>query len=93
MIFCLHIQTLNQTYIKQLDDVRKEFETANKQFDSVSRERDLAQKSFVKATGQTQKQMGLVKVADQAKKNLEQEIAGYKDEASKMRKVSTNTIN
>ncbi len=67
--------------------MRKELEFANKQIDATSRERDLAQKSYVKATGQTQRQVGLVKLSEQNRKNLEQEIAGYKDEAAKMRKV------
>ena len=41
----------------------------------------------MKAAGATQKQLGLVRLHEQAKKNLQQEIQNYKDEAQKQRKI------
>lgn len=66
---------------------KKELEFSHKQVEALKRERDIAQKNFVRATGATQKQVGAVKLAEQTKRNLEQEILSYKDEASKMRKL------
>ena len=42
---------------------------------------------MLKAAGNTQKQMNLVKLHEQSKKNLEQEIQNYKEEAQKQRKI------
>ena len=70
-----------------LDTLKKEEVFAHKQIDSLSRERDIAQKNLVKATGATQKQVNIVKLSEQTQRNLEQEIAGFKDEATKMRKL------
>ena len=43
--------------------------------------------NMLKAAAQTQKQTNLVKLHEQSKHNLEQEIANYKDEAQKQRKI------
>jgi hypothetical protein len=53
----------------------------------VSRERDISQKNFVKSTTASLKQYSTLKLSEQNKRNLEQEISGYKDEAQKMRKI------
>ena len=42
---------------------------------------------MLKATANTQKQLNLVKLHEQSKKNLEQEIQNYKEEAQKQRKI------
>lgn len=42
---------------------------------------------MLKAVSATQKQMDLVKLHEQAKRNLEEEIQNYKDEAQKQRKI------
>lgn len=42
---------------------------------------------MLKAASATQKQMNLVKLHEQSKKNLEQEIQNYKEEAQKQRKI------
>jgi hypothetical protein len=55
--------------------------------ENITRERDIAQKNYVKATAATQRQLNMVKISDQSKGTLEQEIIAFKDEASKMRKV------
>lgn len=41
----------------------------------------------LQAASATQKQLNLVKLHEQSKKNLEQEIANYKEEAQKQRKI------
>ena len=43
--------------------------------------------NLLKAASNTQKQLNLVKLHEQSKKNLEQEIQNYKDEAQKQRKI------
>lgn len=43
--------------------------------------------NLLKAAGNTQKQLNLVKLHEQSKKNLEQEIQNYKEEAQKQRKI------
>jgi hypothetical protein len=67
--------------------IGKQLESCQKQIENLTRERDIAQKNFVKATAATQKQLNVVKLSDQTKRNLEQEIIAYKEEASKMRKA------
>lgn len=42
---------------------------------------------MLKAVNATQKQIDLVKLHEQAKRNLEEEIQNYKDEAQKQRKI------
>jgi hypothetical protein len=58
-----------------------------KQIDDLIRERDLLNMNIIKANNATQKQTNLVKLHEQTKRNLEQEILAYKDEAAKQRKV------
>ena len=43
--------------------------------------------NMLKASANTQKQLNLVKLHEQSKKNLEQEIQNYKEEAQKQRKI------
>lgn len=43
--------------------------------------------NMLKAAANTQKQLNLVKLHEQSKKNLEQEIQNYKEEAQKQRKI------
>lgn len=42
---------------------------------------------MLKSAAQTQKQVNLVKLHEQSKNNLEQEIQNYKEEAQKQRKI------
>lgn len=81
------LKATTQNLLKELDDFKKEIEVVQKQVDVNAKDRDIAQKNFIKATGATVKQATLVKSSDQSKKELEQEIIGYKEEASKMRKL------
>ena len=84
------LRAVNHGLSYDLDNVKKELDALHKSVENVSRERDIAQKNFVRATGATQKQYNVVKLAEQTKRNLEQEIMGYKDEAGKMRKVGVS---
>ena len=72
---------------RELETSRKQSEADRKSIDELIRERDILNKNLVKAAGATQKQMNLVKLHEQSKKNLEQEIANYKEEAQKQRKL------
>ncbi|XP_047127925.1 cilia- and flagella-associated protein 58 [Hydra vulgaris] len=83
-----------ETLKNQINALEKELETSKKQqemdkkaIDDFVRERDILNKNLLKAAGSTQKQVDLVRLHEQAKKNLEVEIQNYKDEASKQRKI------
>ncbi|KAJ3192296.1 hypothetical protein HK101_006773 [Irineochytrium annulatum] len=82
-----HLRGINGSLTHEHDTVRKELDSLRKAAENLTRERDIAQKNFVKATGATLRQVNAVKLSDQTKRNLEQEILSYKDEASKMRKL------
>ncbi|KAJ7325178.1 hypothetical protein JRQ81_018198 [Phrynocephalus forsythii] len=82
------------TLKNQINGLEKEFEGAKKQIeidkkaiDELVRERDILNKNLLKAASVTQKQMNLVKLHEQSKKNLEEEIQNYKEEALKQRKI------
>jgi len=72
---------------KEFDSSKKQQEVDKKAIDDLVRERDILNKNLLKAAGATQKQLSLVRLHEQAKKNLEQEIQNYKDEAQKQRKI------
>lgn len=72
---------------KELELSRKQTEADKKVIDDLVRERDILNKNLLKAASATQKQLGLVRLNEQTRKNLEQEIQNYKDEAQKQRKI------
>nr|XP_060622997.1 cilia- and flagella-associated protein 58 [Anolis sagrei ordinatus] len=72
---------------KELEAAKKQAEIDKKAIDELVRERDILNKNLLKAASVTQKQMNLVKLHEQSKKNLEEEIQNYKDEAFKQRKI------
>lgn len=72
---------------RELDSAKKQAEMDKKAIEDLVRERDILNKNLLKAAGATQKQLHLVKLHDQSKKNLEQEIQNYKEEAQKQRKI------
>lgn len=76
-----------QTLEKELEAAKKEQEKDKKAIDELTRERDLLNKNLSSAAKNTDKQSGLIKTHDQSIKHLEQEIANYKDEAGKQRKI------
>ncbi|XP_026707096.1 cilia- and flagella-associated protein 58 [Athene cunicularia] len=72
---------------RDLEAAKKQAEIDKRAVDELMRERDMLSKNLVKATSATQKQIGLVKLHEQSKKNLEGEIQGYKNEAQKQRNI------
>lgn len=72
---------------RELDACKKQAEADKKSIDGLVRERDLLHKEMLKAVSATTKQLSLVKLHEQSKKNLEQEIQNYKEEAQKQRKI------
>jgi chromosome segregation ATPase len=81
------LRSTNSHLQRELETTQREFDQASKNFEMVSRERDISQKNFVKSTTASLKQYSVLKLSEQDKRNLEQEISGYKDEAQKMRKI------
>ncbi|NWI16614.1 CFA58 protein, partial [Crypturellus soui] len=72
---------------RELETAKKQAEFDKKAIDELVREKDLINKHLVKATTATQKQVNLVKLHEKSKKNLEEEIQNYKNEAQKQRKI------
>ncbi|XP_063818726.1 cilia- and flagella-associated protein 58 isoform X2 [Pseudophryne corroboree] len=72
---------------RELESAKKQSELDKKAVDELVRERDILNKNLIKAANATQKQLNLVKLHDQSKKNLEEEIISYKEEAQKQRKI------
>ncbi|XP_041369085.1 cilia- and flagella-associated protein 58-like [Gigantopelta aegis] len=72
---------------RELEAAKKQAENDKKTIDDLIRERDILNKNLLKAASATQKQLHLVKLHEQSKKNLEQEIQNYKEEAQKQRKI------
>lgn len=72
---------------KDRERLLKIHELDKKHVDELARERDILNKNFLKASAATSKQLDLVRLHEQNKKNLEQEIASYRDESAKQRKI------
>ncbi|NXW64223.1 CFA58 protein, partial [Eurystomus gularis] len=72
---------------RELEAAKKQAEVDKKAINALVRERDMLSKNLVKAVSATQQQINLVKLHEQSKKNLEQEIQNYKNEAQKQRKI------
>lgn len=71
----------------EIEVQRKHFEAERKKQDELKRERDVLMKLKGQAENATAKQASLVKVNENTKKNLEQEIQGYKIEAQRQAKM------
>eukprot|EP00164_Ancoracysta_twista_P002083 GFYU01002746.1.p1 GENE.GFYU01002746.1~~GFYU01002746.1.p1 ORF type:complete len:871 (-),score=408.33 GFYU01002746.1:57-2669(-) len=72
---------------REIETERKQADLDKKTIEDLLRERDILNKNLLKAHGATQKQIDLVKVNENTRRNLEQEIQGYKIEAQKQRKM------
>ncbi|KAM9324573.1 cilia- and flagella-associated protein 58 [Gastrophryne carolinensis] len=72
---------------RELELAKKQSEMDKKAVDELVRERDMLNKNLQKASNATQKQLNLFKLHEQSKKNLEEEIVNYKEEAQKQRKI------
>uniref|UniRef100_A0A2K5VBS1 Cilia and flagella associated protein 58 n=1 Tax=Macaca fascicularis TaxID=9541 RepID=A0A2K5VBS1_MACFA len=85
-----HKETLKNQIVgleREVEASKKQAELDRKAMDELLRERDILNKNMLKAVNATQKQTDLVKLHEQAKRNLEEEIQNYKDEAQKQRKI------
>jgi chromosome segregation ATPase len=72
---------------RELEQAKRMAEQDKKSHDDVVRERDILTKNLRKAEAATEKSSDLVKLHENARKQLEQEIQNYKDEAAKQRKL------
>ncbi|NWR60208.1 CFA58 protein, partial [Bucorvus abyssinicus] len=72
---------------RELEAAKKQAEIDKKAIDELMREKDMLNKNLVKATNTTQKQINLLKIHEQSKRNLEVEIQNYKNEAQKQKKI------
>ena len=72
---------------RDIDAMRKQGELEKKKQEELMRERDVLTKLKSQAESATQKQAELVRITENNKKTLEQEIAGYRSEASKQAKA------
>ncbi|KAF4118421.1 cilia- and flagella-associated protein 58 [Onychostoma macrolepis] len=90
----VEVENQRETLKNQITGLEREMETAKKQMDmdkkaidELVRERDILNKNMIKAANETDKQQTIVKLHEQSKKTLEQEILNYRDEAQKRRKI------
>ncbi|XP_016415927.1 cilia- and flagella-associated protein 58-like [Sinocyclocheilus rhinocerous] len=90
----VEVENQRETLKNQITGLDREMETAKKQMDmdkkaidELVRERDILNKNMIKAANETDKQQTIVKLHEQSKKTLEQEILNYRDEAQKQRKI------
>ncbi|KAI4891372.1 hypothetical protein NFI96_012548 [Prochilodus magdalenae] len=85
-----HIHTdLHRLFMKdcEMEMAKKQTENDKKKIDELVREKDILNKNMIKAANATEKQLDLVKLHEQTKKTLDQEILTYRDEAQKQRKI------
>ncbi|KAG2443529.1 hypothetical protein HXX76_001881 [Chlamydomonas incerta] len=76
-----------QALERDLETKQKEVELEKKKLEELMRERDVLTKMRTQAENATQKQTDVIKINENTKRNLEQEIQGYKTEAQKQSKL------
>jgi chromosome segregation ATPase len=86
------LKNINLNYERDIEALKRQEELDKKALEDLIRERDILNRNLVKASNNTQKQSGMVKVHEQTQRNLENEIQSYKDEASKQRKVKKEAL-
>lgn len=72
---------------REIDSLKRAVDGERKKADGLIRERDLLNKLKTQAEHATHKQIDLIKINENTKRNLEQEMNGYKAEAQKQAKV------
>ncbi|KAG2452279.1 hypothetical protein HYH02_003303 [Chlamydomonas schloesseri] len=72
---------------RDLEAKQKEVDVEKKKLEELMRERDVLTKQRTQAENATQKQIDQIKINENTKRNLEQEIQGYKTEAQKQSKL------
>ena len=76
-----------QTTEKDIESLRVSLDSEHKKLDELLRERDLLNKLKTQAENATQKQIDLVAINENTRKNLEQELQAYKLEAQRQNKL------
>jgi hypothetical protein len=77
-----------QSLEREIESFKKQGELDKKAKEDLRREREILNKKLVLSSNSQQKQADLVKIAESTKKNLDQEIQGFKIQAQKQRKVT-----
>eukprot|EP00898_Chlorokybus_atmophyticus_P000353 jgi/Chlat1/1318/Chrsp118S01746 len=72
---------------REVESARRATETERKKCDELLRERDLLNKMKTQAENQADKERDLVKINENAQRNLEQEVSGYRAEAARQARV------
>lgn len=72
---------------KQLELAHKAQEAEAKRLDDLTRERDILTKLKAQAENASSKQLDLIKINDGTKRNLEQEIQGFRIESQKQQRL------
>jgi len=72
---------------RDLDAMRRDVESKRKELEDVGRHRDILTKKTLSASNDTEEQRKLVRHQESRIKTLEQEINGFKQEATKQRKL------
>ncbi|XP_028827338.1 cilia- and flagella-associated protein 58 isoform X1 [Denticeps clupeoides] len=72
---------------REMELSKRQMESLKKSIDDLVRERDLLNQNLIKASSTTEKQISIVKIHEQTKKNLDQEISNYRNEAQKQRNI------
>ncbi|VDD76525.1 unnamed protein product [Mesocestoides corti] len=71
----------------ELEAMRKAMDNDRKACEELAREREILSKTLFKMSGQTAKQANLLRLHEQSKRNLEQEIIKYRQEAETQRQI------
>lgn len=72
---------------KQLEMAHKAQEAEAKRLDDLTRERDILTKLKAQAENASSKQLDLIKINEGTKRNLEQEIQGFRIEGQKQQRL------
>jgi len=72
---------------RQLEVLSREVEGERKTNEDLVRERDILNKNLIKAGGSTQRCADLVKICDNEKKNLEHEMAAFRADSHRARRL------
>lgn len=72
---------------REIEGQRRGLEQERKKQEELLRERDILNKLKTQAENATQRQVDLVKINENTKRNLEQEVQGYRIEAQKQQKL------
>ena len=77
---------------RELEGSKKQVESERKKQDELLRERDILTKLKVAAEGTTARQLDLIKINDNTKRHLEQELQGYKVQLPKCNWINCSPL-